>query len=417
VALFGAALLAVAFKPKFNFVVSDGRGYYVYLPSLVIDGDLDFSNQIREHWDGDYHPPLDQWRSERGLVKNSYPAGVALTLAPSFLAGHAAARGCHALTGGAWCVPDGYSAPYQLFNLAFLLALGVAALALTDRLLTGAFGLAPVTTAAAVVAYWLGSHFLYYHFREPFMAHLAGTFWVTASVFLVWRLVEGLPEGRLSSWRLFLLAFSTSMALVCRPTNAFLLPFHVYLLAAILRHGLLVRLLRALPAALAGLTPLGVQMLIWKEIYGHFVVYSYDSVGFHWLEPAGWQTLFSSRHGLFFWSPLLLFAAGGVLWRVARAGRRAEPLLVCFVAAFLILWYCNSCWECWSFGDAFGGRAFLELTSFYVLGLAFAFEAVRRAGRLGRGAFATGLVVALLYNIVLMGLYISHRIPRDGYLL
>jgi hypothetical protein len=267
------------------------------------------------------------------------------------------------------------------------------------------------------MAYWLGSHFLYYYFREPFMAHLAGTFWVTSSVFLVWRLAQGLPQGRLSARRVFLLTFCTSMALVCRPTNAFLLPFHIYLFSAVVRHGLLLRLPRVLPAALLGLIPVYAQMAIWQEIYGRLVVYSYGGIGFHWLHPAGWQTLFSSRHGLFFWSPLLLLAAGGVLWRLGRAGRRAEPVLFCFVAAFLILWYCNSCWECWYFGDAFGGRAFLELTSLYVLGLGLALQAVRSAGRWARGAFGAVLALALVYNLVLMGLYIFHVIPRSDYLL
>jgi hypothetical protein len=33
----------------FNNVRGDGRWYFAYLPSLVIDGDLDFHNQISEH--------------------------------------------------------------------------------------------------------------------------------------------------------------------------------------------------------------------------------------------------------------------------------------------------------------------------------------------------------------------------------
>jgi hypothetical protein len=91
-------------------------------------------------------------------------------------------------------------------------------------------------------------------------------------------------------------------------------------------------------------------------------------------------------------------------------------LLVCFVLSFLILWYCNSCWHCWWFGHAFGARAFLELSSFFVLGLATAFRAVRRSGRQARGAFLTLLAAMLLYHFILMGLYIIHGIPRGDYL-
>ena len=44
--LFVLAVAAVSFKKDFDLVVSDGRGYYVYLPALVLDGDLDFGNQM-----------------------------------------------------------------------------------------------------------------------------------------------------------------------------------------------------------------------------------------------------------------------------------------------------------------------------------------------------------------------------------
>jgi hypothetical protein len=411
--LFVLAVAAVLGKKEFDFVVSDGRGYYVYLSSLVVDGDLDFANQMREHWGSDPIPPLEDHRTPRGLVRNKYPIGLALTLAPPFLTAHAAALACHALTGADWCAPHGYSVPYQLANLLFLLALAVWSMVLTDRLLTEAFGTNPLLAAFAVVLYWLGSPLLYYTFREPFMAHGAGAFWVTATVYLVWRLREGLRARRLPAGRLALVAFTTSMALVCRPTNAVVLPFHLYLLACVARAGLLGALLRRLPLALPGLLPLAAQALVWHELYGRWLMYSYEGEGFHWARPAAWQTLFSSRHGLFFWSPLLLLAAGGVAWRL----RRPQPLLVCYLAAFLLLWYANSCWDCWWFGDAFGARAFLELSGLFVLGLAGACEAARRAGRAARRAFVAALGVALAYHFVLMLLYILKVVPRGDALL
>ena len=54
-AMFAAAVSARAVQSRrdherLNFVVSDARFYYVYLPSAVIDRDLDFSNQIASAW-------------------------------------------------------------------------------------------------------------------------------------------------------------------------------------------------------------------------------------------------------------------------------------------------------------------------------------------------------------------------------
>src|SRR5262249_29634938 len=161
-----------------------------------------------------------------------------------------------------------------------------------------------------------------------------------ASLFLVWKLLGGLKRGRLGAGRLGLLAFSTSMALVCRPTNAFLLPFSLYLLAAVARAGLLGRLLRLAPAVLVGLAPLYAQSLAWHTLYGRFLLNTYTREGthFNWTRPAAWQTLFSSRHGLFFWSPLLLVAAGGVAWRLYRGAGRGRSLLLCYLGSFLLLW-------------------------------------------------------------------------------
>jgi hypothetical protein len=406
--LFALALLKAPVKNKFNFVISDGRFYYVYLPSLVIDGDLDFTNQMREHWDGDWYPPFDEYRTERGLVANKYPIGVALTVTPSFLLGHAVALISYHWTGAGWCAPDGYSVPYQVCNLLFLLVLGACTMVLADRLLTRWFRVGPVSTFLAVVTFWLGSHYQYYYLREQFMAHLAGTFWVTAALVLLCTLLDEMQLRRLSGWRLFLFTFSVAMALICRPTNAFLLPFCVYLLYRVVRAGLLGRFLRLTPAIILGMAPVFVQMAVWYALYGHAVVYSYGGEGFRWTEPAAWQTLFSSRHGLFFWSPLLLAAMGGVVWRL----RKGEPLVLCYVAAFLLLWYCNSCWGCWWFGHSFGGRAFLELSSLFVLGLGSAFEAVRRAGRRTELAFGAFVAVCMLYHWVLMGLYVLQLIPH-----
>ena len=280
-------------------------------------------------------------RTATGLIPNKYPVGLALTLAPSFLTGHALALAGHALTGANWCRPDGYSVPYQLCNLVFLFTLVVWAAALTDRLLTQTFQVNPLLAACTVVLYWVGSPLLYYTFREPFMAHAAGWFWVTASVYLVWRLGERAGGGRLGAADMALLAFTASMAIVCRPTNAVLAPFLVYLLACIARAGFASRLPRALLLALPGLFPLAIQLLVWRRLYGSWVCYSYAEEGFHWGSPAAWQTLFSSRHGLFFWSPLLLIAAGGMAWRL-RPAARPHPLLWCYLVAFGLLWYCNS---------------------------------------------------------------------------
>jgi hypothetical protein len=146
------------------------------------------------------------------------------------------------------------------------------------------------------------------------------------------------------------------------------------------------------PWVIVAVIPLLLQMWVWHALYGHWIHFSYEGEGFDWAHPALLQTLFSSRHGLFFWSPLLVAAVVGVVRQRWTA----------FGLAWLLLWYANSAWHTWWFGDAFGARAFLDLAPIYILGLASLNLPI---------AF---IVLCGVYNWVMMALYITHRIPRDS---
>jgi hypothetical protein len=197
------------------------------------------------------------------------------------------------------------------------------------------------------------------------------------------------------------------MAVVCRPTNLFLLPLAAYGVVRHLREHGWREGLRGWPLATATLVPLALQLVSWKILYGRWLPYTYGEEHFVWSRPALWQTLFSSRHGLFLWSPILLAAA------LALVRRLREPCVACWLLGGALLWYANSAWPCWWFGDAFGGRAFLELSGLFGLGCGLLFESLQRAP----GKAAGVALLAISYNFVLMALYITQRIPADGYVL
>src|SRR5689334_21196269 len=69
---------------RLNFIFGDARGYYIYLPSALIDGDLDFSNQMAQNWGAEQElSTLDtSRRTATGLIANKYPVGMAMTLLP-----------------------------------------------------------------------------------------------------------------------------------------------------------------------------------------------------------------------------------------------------------------------------------------------------------------------------------------------
>jgi hypothetical protein len=390
-----AGVKACLLGQPFDLVVSDGRFYYAYLPSVVIDGDLDFSNQISEHWGSDFDAHLLDDRTPSGLVRNKYPIGFALTLAPAFLLGHLVA-----LLSWGHIAADGYTWPYQIACLALIELLVWRILVLTDRLLTHRLGIAPRPALLGLLVMALGTPFAYYACREPFMVHAVSALWCTQLV----TVAAGAPRG--PAWFWPRLAFCGAMAIVCRPTNAHLAPVAVAGVLMLVRTAGLGRTVLCLPLTMTALVPIGLQFLAWRLLSGHWVYYSYGGEAFDWTHPALVETLLSSRHGLFFWSPMLLLAMVGLV-------HVRDTLIRSWMLGGMLLWYANSSWHCWWFGDAFGGRSFLELSGLFGIGLAAWFA--RQDNRPWLSAMLA--VAAIAFNVVLMALYITHAIPRDGYLL
>ena len=404
--------LQMRYDGIFTFIRSDGRAYYIYLPSLVLDGDLDFSNQLQNSWNIAYQPLNPEVKTELGFIRNKYPVGLALTIAAPFLLAHGVSKGLYSLTDWPAFAPNGYSVLYQLLCAGFIMALGVITMILTDRLLTGRFRLAGKIAAASVLTFWIGSHYAYYFFREPFMVHIVSGFWVTASILLVDRMLSRLDSNELSLKDCFLLVLSLSMAMVCRPTNLFLTPFLLYLGYKLWQGRMLVRLLKMPPVCLIGFLPIIIQITVWYKTTGHLISWSLGEAGFSWLSPWLVQTLVSSRHGLLFWSPLVAFSAVGFVWSRNRWG----GFLFCYLLSFLILWYFNSAWRMWWFGDSFGARAFLELSSLFILGLCLFIEHISRSGKAIKVLASAGILICVCSSWSLMALYILSRIPRGDYL-
>lgn len=393
-ALVGGIAKSRILGQRFDLPVSDGRYYYAYLPTVAIDRDLDFSNQIAEHWGPDFHADLSLDRTETDRVRNKYPIGFALTVAPGFLIGHIVA-----LASNGHIPADGYSWPYQVGCLAAIELLVWQTLVLADRIMTQRLHMSPNAAMLSLATVALGTPYAYYAGREPFMVHAVSAFWCT--------LVAAIASDseRQTKWKLPQIAFATSMAIVCRPTNLHLVPLLIFAIFKMVRGFDFASLLRTTPLALlAAAVPTGLQLLTWKSLSGNWIYFSYRGEGFDWTRPALWQTLFSSRHGLFLWSPVLVVACLGLMRRISNV------FVASWSMGFLLLWYANSAWRTWWFGDSFGGRAFLELTGLFAIGLGLAFETMSAKSRIAVA------LLAVAFNAAFMMLYITHRIDRDGYL-
>ena len=149
---FGAVLLFL-FHWGFERAASDGREYFAQVRSLVMDRDLDFSNETAV-------------LGGRGAAK-MYPIGAAILWAPFMVLAHLWLSLLN-LLGGAHSV-EGYANPYQRAIGLGTLVYGCTGLLLAWRILRDYFDEAVSVTAIVGIA--AGTFFLWYLTVENSMVH------------------------------------------------------------------------------------------------------------------------------------------------------------------------------------------------------------------------------------------------------
>lgn len=397
-------------------VGSDGVGYYVYLPSVLIDHDLDFTDEYQ------YFYAYDAARAERVLAlrtplrlpQNFYPIGAALLWAPFFLMAHGIVL--LANLGGAGLAADGYGLLYQASALTATILYGGAGLLLAMRVARRVASPGAAVLATLLVA--AGGNLVYYMTAEPSMSHAMSAA-ATALFFCTWLSCRDRRDVRAAA---LLGATGGLMALVRYQDGLVLaVPFLLRLPEAwnSLRRrdttGGLWLLLRdvgvAAGAALAAFAP---QLVVWRLLYGAFFLipqqYAWPGSLISWTSPHPLEVLFSPVRGLFVWHPVFLLAVLGLL--VARS--RDRRLAAAGLLAIAVQWAMVSVWFGWMQGQSFGGRMFIGCTVAFVIGLASLIDWTRQHWSTA-GVVAVGVVLvvwnALLFVEYRLDLATSNRWP------
>ena len=271
----------------------------------------------------------------------------------------------------------------------------------------------------ASVAIWWASSLPVYMYFNPSWSHTHSAFAASLFVFY-WHQTR---QHR-TLWQWCVLALIAGLMLNVYYANAMLLMILViealrdYALA--LRRGsgpgmsvsqLLARHLLFLALTLVCLIPTFVTRQI---VYGSAFESGYGSVrNWAWRSPHFLAVLFSSEHGLFSWTPLLLLATVGLIifkWREPRVG---TPLLAAALAFYVFI----ACYPDWAGISSFGNRFFVSLTPLFVLGLSVLLERTATLFRTqGAAAATTSIVLAafMLWNAAFMFQWGAHLIPPRG---
>jgi hypothetical protein len=367
----------------------DDSFYYFWLPAVVIDHDLDFSNQLAHS--GTMDPPardagLLQPRTATGLLPSKYPPGWALGSLPFFLAAHVMAPA------GA----TGFEPVYLLAVWLGQILYGAAGLWIAVNIIRR---LIPEGAAAvAVLAVWLASPLVYYQTIRVSMAHSQLFALAMAIYWLALRVVDGDERRRI--W--LTLGFCSAMLVATRNIDVVYLAFPAVVLARHLRSWRAAKWL-----ALGAAGPIAVQLVAWKIIFGSWLVYSYGGEKFCFTDMHVLEVLFSPKHGWFYWHPLLLVGLLAFLfWPLQR------PIGWTMVGSLVAIIGLNAAWPSWWFASSFGNRGFEVATFFSMLGLAVLFGATRNR-RVWRRVLAAAVALAVMWNLILLALFVTRRIPQD----
>ena len=207
----------------------------------------------------------------------------------------------------------------------------------------------------------------------------AGLFW------LVWvRTLERQTTGRYA-----LIGALAGAAALMRWQDAILLLVPAIDLLWHLRAGragdLLLRATACGAGAAAAFVP---QMIVWNALYGRPFTVPQGGSFMQWTHPAIWAVLFSSKHGLFTWTPIAALAVAGLALLV----RRQRLVGAAALLFFAVSWYVNASVADWWAGEAFGARRFLSCYPIFVLGLAALATRLEFPGR-AMAAVATSFAV------------------------
>lgn len=353
------------FGNKEQLLNADGKGYYDYLPSLFIYGDLPSpeKNESEQTKVSDRINKTDFYVHYKNCRVNKYPCGVAVLLSPIFTC----ADFCAPLIGYA---NDGFSLPYQkaVFYGA-LIYLFLALLFLRKLLELYCFKTSTIFFIQVIVVF--STPIITYVYAEPGFSHVYSFFAITAFLFYVKSFFLK------TQIKHFLLAcFFLGLVVILRQVNILIILMIPFVAGSFedLKSKVVIILKNRL-AIIKGLliffSIIFIQLYLWHYQTGEYFVYSYQGETFNFLQPHFIDILFSYRKGFFVYTPVFIFLFFGLLYYLKEGNYYLFSSGLLF---FVILTYVLSSWYCWYYGMSYGLRAYIDHFSVFCIFLAAAID-------------------------------------------
>jgi hypothetical protein len=396
------------------WVHGDGVGYYALARSLLIEHRLDFQNDWLEanpqfriaHTDGQGRVLASEYTATKHL-NNHFAIGPAILWSPFLVAAHAGVLIADGL--GAHLPANGFSRPYVV-----AMALGTAVygfLALWISFHIARRYVAERWALLATIGIWFASSLPVYMYFNPSWSHAHSAF---AVALFLWYWDKTRDTRTLRQWILLGLSGGLMMDVYYISAVVFLLPFFDFV--AQLRAGSLKPSPKAWPlirngalfvcAALVAFLP---TLITKKIIFGSYFNFGYAE-HWYWNSPALLKVCFSSEHGLFSWTPIIVPAVVGLFFLAKHDQNLARYLL----AVFAVYLYAIGCYQDWAGIASFSNRFFVSLTPLFVLGLAASLDRFFPNSRRSLIVATASLALLVLWNLGLIYQWGVHLIPARG---
>lgn len=347
-----------------NYINSDGKGYYAYLPAIFIYQDLDYN--FIDEYESKYYASesyFDHFISYfDGEVANMGFVGTSILMLPFFIAAHLGSFILGLPT-------DGYAPLYQYsigFAAVFYLFLALWGI----KKLLEIYRVKPFHIALVQTLIVFATPVYYYATVEASFTHIYTFAVITLFLFSVKSYIQN-HKPRF----LYLSSFILGLIMLIRPSNMIIvvaLPFlagdwsklkelfiHIFTEYKQLLIGIIILLL-----------VVSIQPIMYYIQVGRFFIWTYQGVGFNFMDPYFYSILFSYKKGLFVYTPVLIFSVLGFLYLFKTNKFQAWSLLLILVLMNYIL----SSWWNWWYGMSYGNRAFIDYFVFFALLLGFALK-------------------------------------------
>ncbi len=384
-------------------VDGDGVGYYSYLRSFIMDGDLRFGNEFKELESDKYGIP-SQDTTSTGYVSNPYSIGPAILWFPFFFVAYIVAFISNIFGGN---IPmDGYSSIFVIFVSAGTKLYAFLGMFFLWKSLKLYYDKAESFFSTFFIV--LATPITYYLTFEPFMSQAHSFFCVSI---MIYYMLKNIEIESFKKW--FILGVLNGLAFLTRWQDATfsILPL-ILLIVKFISHRGFLEIKKYFGLAFlyvfTFILTISPQLIVFELIYGFWFGIPQGRDFALGTPKYLLEILFSPLHGLLNWHPILFLSFAGVLWRIVKKDIIHSVLLF----GFIIQWFFNSTISQWWGGHSFGMRRLINCTPVYAFGLASIFYLLRKNSFLRYLVILICLFLSAINIFAIKG-YIFQVIPHE----